>query len=108
MKLVNIKRLLKILTNFYFVSTAVFFLLIFFIDKDSLLVQNTNNKKIKELKRQKEFYINQTKNNKEQINQLKTSDKNLEKFAREQYRMKKPNEDIFIYKSDKEEKTETN
>jgi hypothetical protein len=32
----------------------------------------------------------------ERLGELKTSSKNLEKFAREQFLMKKKNEDIFV------------
>ena len=33
---------------------------------------------------------------KRKLNELKTSNRNLEKFAREEYRMKKPDEDLYI------------
>ena len=39
-------------------------------------------------------------NDRNRLNELRTNNENLEKFAREQYLMKKPNEDIFIISPD--------
>ena len=44
------------------------------------------------------IYKDVIKTNKQKLNELKSSHQNLEKFAREQYLMKKENEDIFIIK----------
>lgn len=53
-------------------------------------------RKIHKLEQEKEYYINKTESDKARLNELKTNDENLEKFAREQYLMKKPDEEIFI------------
>ena len=51
---------------------------------------------LKELRREKAYYIEEIKSDSVKLNELKTNIKNLEKFAREQYLMKRDNEDIFI------------
>ena len=38
------------------------------------------------------------------LNELRTSNENLEKYAREQYRMKKPDEDLFIIVTPEQER----
>ena len=51
---------------------------------------------LKQLERDRVYYLEQIKTDSARLQELHTNDKNLEKFAREQYLMKKDNEDIFI------------
>ena len=53
-------------------------------------------KRIKKLEQDKEYYTNKIENDRNRLNELQTNNENLEKFAREQYLMKKPDEEIFI------------
>ena len=57
-------------------------------------VQNMNL--LHQLEKDKMYYIEKIKEDSVKLYELKTDSKNLEKFAREQYLMKKKNEDIFI------------
>jgi cell division protein FtsB len=45
---------------------------------------------------EKEYYLERIAEDSKKLNELMTNDENLEKFAREQYLMKKPDEDIFL------------
>ncbi len=49
-----------------------------------------------QLEKDKIYFTNKIKEDSTKLHELKTDSKNLEKFAREQYLMKKDNEDIFI------------
>ena len=51
---------------------------------------------IESLEKEKAYFIEKIETDRNRIHELKTNKKNLEKFAREQYLMKKENEDIFI------------
>jgi len=51
---------------------------------------------LNKLEAQKEYYLKIIKENTEKIRELRTDKANLEKFAREEYLMKKNNEDIFV------------
>lgn len=51
---------------------------------------------IHELEDKKEFYINEIDTLRKEEKALFSNIKNLEKFAREKYLMKKDNEDIFV------------
>lgn len=51
---------------------------------------------LKQLERDRVYYLEQIKTDSARLQELRTNDKNLEKFAREQYLMKKDSEDIFI------------
>jgi cell division protein FtsB len=57
-------------------------------------IQNMNQ--LHQLEKDKIYYTYKIKENRTKLNELQTDSKNLEKFAREQYLMKKDNEDIFI------------
>ena len=53
-------------------------------------------RQIKELKEQIEFYKHQTEVDKAKLHELQSNKDNLEKFARENYLMKKENEEVFV------------
>ena len=53
-------------------------------------------KNLNQLRQEKEYYIDQIKLDSTRLQELTTNNENLEKFAREQYYMKKANEDIFV------------
>lgn len=59
-------------------------------------------RELKDVKRQKEFYQEEIKNDKIAIEELLTDSSTLEKFAREKYLMKRDNEDIFLIVEDED------
>ncbi len=46
-------------------------------------------KNLKKLKSDRDYYVKRIEEDKRKLYELKTDDRNLEKFAREQYRMKR-------------------
>jgi cell division protein FtsB len=48
------------------------------------------------LNQEKEYYLDKIDQDSTRLHQLKTNEENLEEFAREEYYMKKENEDIYI------------
>jgi cell division protein FtsB len=83
--------------NKYVFAAVVFAVIIVFFDNHNLISRIETTVKIKQLEKEKAFYQKEIQENKQKINDLQ-SNENLEKFAREQYLMKKDNEDIFIVK----------
>ncbi len=65
-------------------------------DSSNWIEMFATRRRIKSLEDEKEYYLQKIEDDKKKIKELQTSPENLEKFAREQYLMKKPNEDIFI------------
>jgi len=61
-------------------------------------------KELSKLKLDREYYIKKIEEDKRKLNELKTDNDNLEKFAREQYRMKRKDEDLFIVVTPKEDR----
>ena len=86
----------KIWRNKYLVATILFFAWIVFFDENSIVSHNRNKRILKELSEQKETYREQIKSDKQKLEDLNSGPENLEKFAREQFYMSKPDEDVFI------------
>ncbi|MDR1756018.1 MAG: septum formation initiator family protein [Culturomica sp.] len=90
------KKIARRFSNKYLLAGAFFLLWITFIDENSLVNQMQLRHKIATLTRQKEYYREKTEEDKRKISELLGNRDSLEKFAREQYLMKKRNEDIYI------------
>ena len=74
-----------------------------FFDENSWLSHREFNKEIDKLQSEKEYYKSEIKKDDALIKNLDDKEK-LEKFAREEYKMKKENEDIYIIQYDTLEK----
>lgn len=88
-------KFFKLLSNLYIITSLVFFIWIFFIDSNSILVNLELKKEINELNERKSLLEKQIKIDKKIISNLKNPD-SLEKYAREELFMKKDNEEIYI------------
>ena len=97
----KIKELvLNKIKNKYFVATVLFLAWIFFFDEDSIVSHMQNKQKLRDLQEQKEFYKKQIISDKEKLEDLKSGVAELERFAREQYHMSLPDEDVYIVVED--------
>jgi len=92
------KKLKSILLNKYLIVLLVFGVFIVFFDEHNLIDRFRTYREIKSLEKEMKFYQDEIEQTKKKKNELKSNNENLEKFAREQYLLKKPNEDIFIIK----------
>lgn len=92
----NSKRIFIHLRGFYVLFAAFFVLWMAFFDGNNIYEQYLSNQKIKDLEQEKEFYTKGIETLKKDIKELSTSPELFEKFAREKYMMKKPNEDVYI------------
>ena len=88
-------KFFKLLSNLYILTSLVFFIWIFFIDSNSILVNLELKKEINELNERKSLLEEQIEIDKKIISNLKNPD-SLEKYAREELFMKKDNEEIYI------------
>ncbi|WP_075601901.1 FtsB family cell division protein [Saccharicrinis aurantiacus] len=84
------------LRNKYIISFVVFIVWLGFFDANNLLHKYKLSRRIAELEQQKEHYIVEIEQNQRKLHEIQENAKSLEKFAREQYLMKKKNEDIFV------------
>ncbi|MEZ4998442.1 MAG: hypothetical protein R2758_13610 [Bacteroidales bacterium] len=82
--------------NKYVLTILVFLVWIILLDPNNLISRVREVRTRNRLEREKEYYMNRIDEDRRKLNELRTSNENLEKYAREQYRMKKPDEDLFI------------
>ena len=69
---------------------------VIFFDSNNLYNRIKNLNRVHTLEKEIIFYNEKIKNDRAQLEELESNPANLEKFAREQFLMKKENEDIFI------------
>ncbi len=82
--------------NKYILTIIIFIVWVSLLDSNNLVTRYKEMRELHKLKIDKEYYINRIEEDKRKLHELKTDNHNLEKFAREQYRMKRPDEDIYI------------
>lgn len=85
--------------NAYWQVTIVFFALTFVMGDSSLYKRYTYDEKIRSLEKEIKHYQKEIEINSKKLNDLHTDKEGLERFAREEYFMKKPNEDVYIIKN---------
>ena len=85
--------------NAYWLVTIVFFALTFVVGDSSLYKRYTYDEKIRSLEKEIKHYQKEIEINSKKLNDLHTDKEGLERFAREEYFMKKPNEDVYIIKN---------
>ncbi len=79
---------------------AIGFVALTFIAGDSSLYQRYKyDEKIRSLEKEIKFYENEIETNTQKLNALHTDKDGLERFAREEYYMKRADEDVFIIKN---------
>ena len=84
------------LKNKYFIAIAAFAVVMLFLDKNDLFTVMARNKELRALEQSKIHYTNEI-NELTKIKEGLTQDpRTIEKYARENYLMKRENEDLFV------------
>lgn len=92
----KLRKIIERLNNKYVIASLIFLLWILFFDQNNLLNRISDLRNLRDMKQQKEYYEKKIATDIQRTKELETDDDNLEKFAREQYLMKKANEDVFV------------
>ena len=92
----TVKFLQKYVLNKYTVTIVLFLVWMIFFDKTSFLVIHELNGEINKYEEQLEYYKAEYEKNDAFYKKLMNNKSEKEKYARENYFMKKPNEEIFI------------
>jgi cell division protein FtsB len=95
-KQVKLKNLPDFFKNKYVITTVIFFVWISFFDQNNWFERLQNLRHLNQLQEDKAYYKKKLEEETKRLEELQTDKENLEKFAREQYLMKKEDEDIFI------------
>ncbi len=92
-------KIVKIVSNKYFLILVIFVVWMLFFDENSFINHHELDKEIEELENSNDYYQKEIEADNKIISNLKNPD-SLEKFAREEYKMKKKNEEIYIIEFD--------
>ena len=90
-------RIPSIVTNKFLLAFVAFAVWMFFFDdRDVVTTHMKYPMELRQLKQSKTHYEQQIAETKEELKQLKANAAAIEKYARENYLMKRDNEDLFI------------
>lgn len=93
--------------NKFILTIIIFIIWLVLFDSNNLISRYKELKELHKLKKDKEYFSNRIQTDRKKLHELKTDNDNLEKFAREQYRMKQPDEDLYIIMTPSEDRKKT-
>ena len=82
--------------NKYWLVIIIFLIITFIIGDSNVYKRYAYDEKIRTLENEIRYYQKEIEINRKKLDDLHTSRERLERFAREEYYMKKSNEDVFI------------
>jgi cell division protein FtsB len=86
-----------IFRNVFFLTGTAFLVWMIFFDDNNFILQYQRRKELKAIQEKKKYYIDEIIKVEQQYHDLTTNKATQEKFARENYWMKKDNEDVFVF-----------
>lgn len=89
-------RYFKYTKSFYFIFTVLFVGWMVFIDTNDIVTHFRLRAKLRDLEKQKEFYLERKEKVQADREELMSNYELLEKFARERYLMKRKSEDLYV------------
>lgn len=92
-----LKKVAKNSLTKYILVLIGFLIWLIFLDSNNLISQYQLNAEYQEQINLKEYYIREIEKNTKQIYLLKNNREYIEKYGRENFLMKKNNEDIFLF-----------
>jgi len=94
-------KIWKIIKNKYVIAILIFLVLILFIDENNLFVTRSLKKDVSELNQTVDTLLRGIEQDSIQAQRLKDNMDSIERYGREQYYMKRADEDVFIIVHDK-------
>ncbi|PNE27996.1 septum formation initiator [Tannerella sp. oral taxon 808] len=82
--------------NAYVVVVAFFLFITFIVGDSNLYKRYTYDEKIRSLEHEIDLYDKEIEMNTIKLNDIRVNREGLERYAREEFFMKRPNEDVFI------------
>jgi cell division protein DivIC len=91
-------KIVRLFKNKYLIASTCFVVWMLFFDHNNLFLHLQYRNELNDLKKSKQYYKEQISKTREEVELLKTDPKWMEKVAREQYLMKRDNEDVYVIK----------
>ena len=82
--------------NTYVVVVAFFLFITFVVGDSNLYKRYTYDEKIRRLEREIRHYKKEIETDRKKLDDIRTNCEGLERYAREEFYMKRANEDVFI------------
>ena len=98
-KQIKDNKIFRFFSNKYVIVLLLFLIWMLFFDENSLINHRELDREIEKLEQDNRYYEEQIEKDSKVIDNLNDPD-SLEKYAREKYRMKRENEDIFLIEYD--------
>ena len=89
---------LSFLRNKFFLSATAFVIWMLFFDRNDLFSQMERRSELREIRESKAYFEEQIAENRNFSKDLQFNAEAIEKYARENYLMKRENEDLFLIK----------
>ncbi len=99
-----IEKIPAIFRNKYILTILIFLIWLLLLDSNNLISRYKEIRELHRLRNEKEYYLKKIEIDRQKLQELKTDNESLEKFAREQYRMKKTEEDLYIILTPREDR----
>ncbi len=97
------RKIPKILKNFYVLSSLIFVVWIIFLDGNDLIIQYGRRQRLEKLEQEKVYFEQEIKKVAREQEALSTDSQAIERFAREKFFLKKPNEDVYVIEEEQSE-----
>lgn len=91
------KKILRIATNKYLLTAAIFVAWVAFFDRNDWFTQQQRVGEVEAKRKNIQYLRVEIAEMKKQRDGMKNDPAVLEKFAREHYHLKKDNEDVFVF-----------
>jgi len=90
------KALLPYLKNKYVLTLIGALVWISFFDRNDIITTMRYHRKLENLKKEKAYYEAEILKYRDDLDNLMSSPENMEKYGREEYLMKRDNEDVYV------------
>ena len=91
-----LRKIPLLFRNFYTLTAVGFLLWMTFLDGNDFISRHEMNSRLRSLEQEREFYKEKIRDIQKDKDALMGDPELLEKYAREEYLMKKESEDVFI------------
>ena len=95
-------KLPPIIKNPFVIGLLLFAIWMLFVDDSNMLTQFNRQQELSALIEKRDYYILQIEKTNKEYAELESNPASQEKFAREHYRMKRDNEDVYVIVEEKE------
>ena len=93
----NWKKIWNIVKNKYVATTLIFVVLFVFLDQNNFFVISRLHREVRHLRQEERDELRAVVADSIHAASLVTNPDTIERFAREEYLMKRPNEDVYVF-----------